>query len=519
MEEARARARNNAAWWDRLTEDQQQALIKTYPHDIGNAEGIPAAARHNANHQVVQELRDRADRVQSKIDDGVRPTRAERKLLRQVNRLDLALRKATADAERAGVGEPLLLAFDPAEFGGDGRAVLSFGADPYKADSVSWHVPGVATTVHSLFGFYTECALNHLQSTLAENPNGSVASIAWIGYDTPSGMGILRAAGHKLARTGGDVLYSDIAAFNAARDVMAGDGSHFSGNHIFGYSYGSTTTGYAGQDGRLAGEITTVSLVGSPGAGPLRHAEEFGIRADHVFVASSSRDIVTALGGRTPGSSGRILGIGLGVDPAMDHFGAQRIAAEFPPARNHLLTGGTHHAYYLNTDTGSRVRSESLTNLGRIAAGHHDQVSHEPHRTPDGRRTVEPAAHRSAPRIWNPRWRSDPDGARIDPDLARRQEEYRAEDLTTRYVDTRNAIPLRDVVDNPTRENIRQLADDLSGVYGPYRVRFADAEFVNNEVLLTGKIFNGDTEIGTIQRSFYLDSEQNLVAYHSGTVI
>jgi glycerophosphoryl diester phosphodiesterase len=518
MEEARARARNNAAWWHGLTEEQRAALIESYPHDIGNAEGIPAAARNEANQRVVQELRDRADHVQSNIDDGARTTRAERALLRRVNRLDLALRKATADALHAGVGEPMLLAFDPAEFGGDGRAVLSFGADPYKADSVSWHVPGVATTVHSLFGFYTECALNHLQSTLAENPSGSVASIAWIGYDTPSGLGLVRAAGHTLARTGGDVLYSDITAFNAARDVIAGDGSHFHGNHIFGYSYGSTTTGYAGQGGRLAGEVTTVSLVGSPGAGPIRRAEEFGIGADHVFVASSSRDVITALGGRTPGSSGRILGIGLGADPAMDHFGAQRIAAEFPPARNTLLTGGTHHAYYLNTDTGSPVRSESLVNLGRIAAGHHDQVTAEPHRTADGRRTAEPAAHRSEQRIWNPRWRPDHRHAPTDSDYSQRQQEYRNEDLGERYVDTRYAQPLGEIVDNPTQQTVDQLARDLSGTYGPHRIRLT-GEVVNDEVMLTGRIFHGDTEIGTIQRTFFRDGDGKLVAYHSGLEI
>ncbi|WP_369798405.1 toxin glutamine deamidase domain-containing protein [Mycobacterium sp. URHB0044] len=664
MEEARARARNNATWWNALTSEQRTALIETHPQHIGNAEGIPAADRHTANHRVLQQLRDRADQVQARIDDGARPSRADRKFLQQVNRLDLALRKAGADAARVGVDGPVLLAFDPAEFGGDGRAVLSFGDDPYTADSVSWHVPGVATTVHSLFGFYTESALNHLQSTRSENPTTSAASIAWIGYDTPSGMGIFRAAGHQLARTGGDLLYSDITAFNAARDTLAGDGSHFTGNHVFGYSYGSTTTGYAGQGGRLAGQISTVSLVGSPGVGPMRHAGDFGIGADHVFVASSSRDLVTALGGRTPGSSGRILGIGLGVDPAMDYFGAQRIAAEFTGGRNQLLTGGTHHAYYLDTGTGTHVRTESLANLGRIAAGRHDQVTTEAHRTVDGRRTLEPAANRSDHRIWNPPWRSDRDCAHVvadelssmygrdiriagtpsrsgtparslfeaagtraefatyddvahrliqlgdgssavlasrwaggrngghaylaindggeiqlydphtrqrsawpphwgenavsrtavgylgahgnpvspltvdtalqlgaadavghvrglpaDPDFVRRQEEYRAQDPATRHVDTRYAQSLADVIDDPSQASVNQLADDLSGMYGPHRIRFDEVDRFGNEVLLTGKILHGDTEIGTVQRGFARDSQGNLVAYHNGLVI
>ncbi len=389
-EEAAARARNNATWWQRLSPTQRQDVIDAYPEHIGNAEGIPAKVRDEANRNVVKQLRDRADRIQTKIDEFERPTRAERQFLAKFNRLDQALQKATTDAQQAGQDAPLLLAFDPVEFGGDGRAVLSFGHDPYTADSVSWHVPGVQTTLNSLFGFYTHSALNHLQSVQQENPGLKASSIAWIGYDTPSGLNLWRAAGHKLARVGGDTLYSDITAFNAVRE--AADGSAFTGNHVFGYSYGSTTTGYAGRDGRLAGHVSTISLVGSPGVGPVRHASGFGIGEHNVFVASSSQDVVTMLGGRTPGSSGRILGIGLGINPAMNSFGAVRMTAEFPSTMSHLRTGGTHHAYYLRT--GTSERTESLANLGRVAAGHPERVDVEQHRTAGRWRTVEPATAR-----------------------------------------------------------------------------------------------------------------------------
>ncbi|MGA5534144.1 alpha/beta hydrolase [Mycolicibacterium nivoides] len=410
-EEASARAANNARWWSGLTEEQRSAVIETYPQHIGNAEGISAADRDRANRNVLQQMREQADAVQSKADRGERLSGAEKKFLRRMDKLDLALRKAAVDAAQAGVDGPLLLAFDASEFGGDGRAVLSYGADPYTADSVSWHVPGVGTTMDSLLGFNTTSALNHLQAVQQENPGLSAASIAWVGYDAPSGWSTLRAAGHGMARTGGDILYSDITAFNAARDTLADDGSHFTGNHVFGYSYGSTTTGYAGQNGRLAGQVRTVSLVGSPGAGPVRTAGEFGIGADNVFVASSSRDVVTALGGRTSASNGRILGIGLGTDPAMDSFGAVRVTAEPPASMNRPLTGGTHHAYFLNT--------EATTNLGRVAAGHPDRVVAEQHRTEMGRsrqqpllRTVEPAGDRvGGRRFWNALWRRPPNCA------------------------------------------------------------------------------------------------------------
>ncbi|MGV0770856.1 alpha/beta hydrolase [Mycobacterium syngnathidarum] len=410
-EEASARAANNARWWSGLTDEQRSAVIETYPQHIGNAEGINAADRDRANRHVLQQMRERADALQSKADRGERLSSAERKFLRRMDKLDLALRKAAVDAAQAGVAGPLLLAFDAAEFGGDGRAVLSYGADPYTADSVSWHVPGVGTTADALLGFNTTSALNHLQAVQQENPGLSAASIAWIGYDAPSGWSVLRAAGHGMARTGGDILYSDIRAFNTARDTLAGDGSHFTGNHVFGYSYGSTTTGYAGQNGRFAGQVRSVSLVGSPGTGPVRTAGEFGIGADNVFVASSSRDVITALGGRTAGSNGRILGIGLGTDPAMDSFGAVRVTAEPPSSMNRVLTGGTHHTYFLNT--------EATTNLGRVAAGRTDAVTTEQHRTELGRsrrapvlRTVEPAGDRvGGRRFWNALWRRPPNCA------------------------------------------------------------------------------------------------------------
>ncbi|WP_322786874.1 toxin glutamine deamidase domain-containing protein [Mycolicibacterium septicum] len=410
-EEASARAANNARWWSGLTDEQRSAVIETYPQHIGNAEGISAGDRDRANRNVLQQMREQADAVQSKADRGERLSGAEKKFLRRMDKLDLALRKAAVDATQAGVDGPLLLAFDASEFGGDGRAVLSYGADPYTADSVSWHVPGVGSTVDSMLGFNTTSALHHLQAVQQENPGLSAASIAWVGYDAPSGWSTLRAAGHGMARTGGDILYSDITAFNAARDTLAGDGRHFTGNHVFGYSYGSTTTGYAGQNGRLARQVRTVSLVGSPGAGPVRTAGEFGIGADNVFVASSSRDVVTALGGRASGSNGRILGIGLGTDPAMDSFGAVRVTGEPPASMNRLLTGGTHHAYFLNT--------ESTTNLGRVAAGRTDAVTTEQHRTEMGRsrrqpllRTVEPAGDRvGGRRFWNALWRRPPNCA------------------------------------------------------------------------------------------------------------
>ncbi|WP_319446539.1 MULTISPECIES: alpha/beta hydrolase [unclassified Mycobacterium] len=683
---AEARARHNAAWWSGLTDEQRHALIRTHPREIGNAEGVYAEDRDTANRNRLDGFRDRAAQVQAKLAEGVKLTPRELDFLLRMNKLDIALHNAAVAADRAGVGRPLLLAFDPLAFGGDGRALVSFGEDPYKADAVAWYVPGLGTTLDKL-DYSMNCALNTLQSSLREEPTLSAASIAWIGYDAPNDGHTWRVMGKGLARNGGEILYSDVRAFNAARDTFAGDGTHFTGNHIFGHSYGSTTTSFAGRDGRLAGHISTVTLVGSPGAGPLRHARDFGIDQGRVYVASSSRDPVSMAGGRTPGSHGRA-GIGLGMDPMMRSFGGTRVTAEFPASMDRKDTTATHNAYfdYLETD-GPRewlvtpqaaARTESLANFGRILADHTERLHHEPNRTIDvrprwklGWRTIEPAGDRplrlevdpggqfagdrDAHHRFNPRWRQshdcahlvadqlsemygqhihldegssqrgvsaralfdavgsrsqfatyddvaetlrrlgdgssalmasrwartggrysghaylavnvdgeihlhdpftrertgwppywgqdavaqtavgylDADGRPIDPAgsapagrsavdkigyVQGLQGEYHAQDPTTRDVDTRWAEPLGTVVDNPSEARVNQLAEDLSGVYGPHRIRL-EGEVVNGDVMLTGRIFHGDTEIGTIQRVFYRDGDGNLVAYHSGLVI
>ncbi|MFV8142202.1 alpha/beta hydrolase [Mycolicibacterium senegalense] len=436
-DQAIARAHDNSDWWHQLSGEEQRALIDTYPRHIGNAEGIPPGARHEANSHTLNSER---DALRARQDNGERLTRGEQKYLNRLDELERAIREGERKAQDAGVGGPYILALDPHAFKGDGRAIVAFGDNPYKAQSVSWHVPGLTTTIDKLATNMSN-AFNHLQSTRQEHPGISASSIAWIGYDAPSGLGSWRVAGHGLARVGGDILHGDISAFNLARDLHAGDGTHFRNNHIFGHSYGSTTTSYAGAGGRLHDQISTVTLLGSPGAGPHRTADGFNIGRENVFVASSSRDWVTTIGGRDTG--GRFMGrFGLGRDPAMDTWGGQRITSEFPA---HMSTPagtvGTHTAYYhyVEAPSGTHpgVRTESLANFGRIASGHPERLDFEHHRTQadgprwrPGLRTEEPAAGRplrldpggsgrdySVERHgFEPRWRSgDDDGGRSAP--------------------------------------------------------------------------------------------------------
>ncbi|WP_232005033.1 alpha/beta hydrolase, partial [Mycobacterium sp. ACS1612] len=387
-----ATARKNARWWKGLSEEQRRAVIAAYPEQVGNAEGLPPRVRDEANRGVFKDTlaREAANRYRA---------------FKPINRLyaaNRALRRAANRLSRIGAEEPLVLAFDPAAYHRDGRILVAVGGDPYTASSVSWMVPGLTTTIASLDGLLND-AVNLVESGRAEGAADAVV-IVWIGYHAPSGWRSGRVLTQTAAGQGGEILHADITAFNAGRDATADDGTHFSSNHVFGHSYGSTTTAYAGRDGRLANEIQTVTLVGSPGAGPLQHADDFGI-GPNVFVAGSSRDPVTALG-RTPDPNGLI---GQGIDPTLEVFGARRLASEFPRSMDTVASAATHISYYHYVDE-MGPRSKSLMNFGRIVAGHQDRLELHDHRV-DAQsrlgipRTVDPAADRSASRRWwDPIW-------------------------------------------------------------------------------------------------------------------
>jgi hypothetical protein len=388
--QAVATARTNALWWKGLTEEQRRAVIVAYPDQVGNAEGLPPRVRDEANRRV---LRDTLAR------EGANP----RRLIKPIRRLDAvnsALRGAAMHMSRIDGGQPLVLAFDPPAFRHNGRILVSIGGDPYRASSVSWIVPGLGTTMANLAKRLKD-GVNLLESARAEGAADPV-SIVWIGYDAPSGWRTFRVVSSVAAQRGGEILHADIRAFNAGRDATAGDGSHFSNNHVFAHSYGSTTTGFAGRDGRLANEIRTLMLIGSPGVGAIRHADDFDI-GPNVFVAGSSRDPVTTWG-RTSDPS---VWIGQGIDPTLHEFGARRVAAEFPRSMDLVATGGTHTSYYRHVDQ-MGPRSQSLTNFGRIVADWQDRLTERGHRVEGQpllgiRRTYDPERDlESERRLWDP---------------------------------------------------------------------------------------------------------------------
>ncbi|MBO0880068.1 MAG: FHA domain-containing protein [Mycobacterium sp.] len=105
--------------------------------------------------------------------------------------------------------------------------------------------------------------------------------------------------------------------------------------------------------------------------------------------------------------------------------------------------------------------------------------------------------------------------------LSQERQAYRALGPAEREANPDHADRLGGAVDSGNPELVDQLGKDLSGIYGPYRVEMTGTIHVGtagirlrNEVVLSGKIFKGGIEIGSLTRVFYRDARKCLVARH-----
>ncbi|CCH34729.1 alpha/beta hydrolase [Actinosynnema sp. NPDC047251] len=150
-----------------------------------------------------------------------------------------------------------------------------------------------------------------------------VAVVAWLGYETPSGVGV-DAAGGRLARAGAGSL---------ARYVRGLPGQV----HLLCHSYGSVVCALSGV------EVADVVFLGSPG---VRVASAGDLRA-RVWAARGADDWTRWV------PEVRIGDLGHGVDPTSAAFGAR----VFDPG------SARRHDQYFDPGT------ESLRVLARISAG------------------------------------------------------------------------------------------------------------------------------------------------------
>lgn len=350
------------AWWARLGPAQRQALITEHPRLVGNAAGIPAEARDDANRAA---LESDIDQLEQREGDG-QLSRSEERVLENAHHVRDALDNHREDRDpETGRELAHLLIYKPGEHGGDGAVAISFG-DPDTADHVSVNVPGLTSEASSTVGNVDKTWALHQAAVGAGN--GTVASVYWLDYDAPSGnplnpldpLGQLDFGSVALtdkADAGGERFSDFIDGLRASDE---GERAHLT---AIGHSYGSTTVGHALQDG-LA--VEDAILIGSPGVPEDTAAE---LTDADVWVGSKDYDPVSLLG------SGERGGVGaLGQDPAEDDFGGIRFATGDGSLRFQDLLEN-HTSYF---------KGESLDNLAHVVTDRDEQVSEQPHRGEDG---------------------------------------------------------------------------------------------------------------------------------------
>lgn len=290
-----------AAFFSDLDPDVAQALALAHPELVGNVDGAPIGLRYAANATAIDREIARL-RAAGVGEDDAR--------LRKLRELD--------DPDRH------FLLFDPA---GDGRLAEVFG-DLESARHVAVVVPGMDKDLNNFNGGNAE----RVQAQASEFDPDQVATIQWLGYDTPEGA---TALGQGAAEPGA----RDLPRFVDGIRVQRHERLHWT---VVGHSYGSLVAGKALSEQGLA--VDEVVFVGSPGVG-VNSAAELG-EGFNVWVGLARDDIVgySEWHGRNPHSRA---------------FGATR-----------FHTGDiSGHSSYFNDG------SESLRNIGLITAGYLDEVN------------------------------------------------------------------------------------------------------------------------------------------------
>ena len=256
------------------------------------------------------------------------------------------------------------LLFDPT---GDGRVAEVFGPIG-SADHIALVIPGMNNDIEN----FSQPAGNarRLLSAADDFARGEVATIAWLGYDTP---------------TAKDVLFADKAVAGAALLDDFVDGLNFEQLvHVTGvaHSYGGVVQGLSLREGL---DIDDAVFIGNPGVGPhINHVDDLGTES-RVWAARAPLyradapeldDIAAILEGRSlevaaeelyeTVVSSEFVPLGpLGKSPAADDFGATRFHTD---GSDPDVEVRGHSAYF-------RTGSESLRNMGAIVSGNPDAVT------------------------------------------------------------------------------------------------------------------------------------------------
>ncbi|OEJ94849.1 alpha/beta hydrolase [Streptomyces thermolilacinus] len=357
--------RDNADWWQSLTEEERAAWLSLHPARVGAMDGLPAPVRDEANRVVLNEhlarTRLELDAIPKPPADrwtwtttGLTPTRVptpeylawqqehgERyfALQNSLRGMESIQQRFDQTGER-GLPEAYLLGFSPE---GNGRAIIATG-NPDTAHHQAVYVPGTTSNLSNI-GEGIDRMENVWRVAQTEARGDSVSTIAWYGYDAPQDIKTDAPFRH-YANDGAPAFRKFLDGLEASQS-----GDPATHRTVIGHSYGTTLVGAAADKGTL--NTDDVITVGSPGV-TVPKAEELDVPKGHVWNQEAHGDVVPDLGRFGHGGHDQD---GLWTVPSDERFGANQMATD---------TKG-HSGYW---DDGT----ESLRNQTRIVAGRYGSV-------------------------------------------------------------------------------------------------------------------------------------------------
>ncbi|MEU0405036.1 alpha/beta hydrolase [Streptomyces sp. NPDC006197] len=346
------------AWWDGLSDEQRQEYLEVAPDMIGGLDGIPAAARDEANRRYLPLLIDELARK----DDGGSETKLD------------ALRGIQSELKKPSRVPMFLLGIGDE---GNGRAIVAYG-NPDTSKNVSAYVPGLGTKLNE--EFVTDTMVRAKDTAMgARGKDPSSAAIVWLGYDAPNFATVMSTADAEKGAPAYKQFMEGLTVTNTNVDP------HLT---AIGHSYGSLTVGTAArQIGGIPG-ADDIILLGSPGVGVDR-AEDLGVGKEHVYVGAADNDLVTHL--PKPSEAAAALPLGgtgirytsrvtdhlyFGQDPASEGFGAQRFLVGDGPRM--VMEAGFFEAHSQYFTPG--LDSRSAENIALIVAGKPEKITTEEYR-------------------------------------------------------------------------------------------------------------------------------------------
>lgn len=330
-------------WWRSRTIAEQNAIKASSPDSIRNLDGIPTDVRSELN---MAALPREITRLQNGWLDGTGQVHIDRDKLADLTALQTALHDHP---------DISLLLLDTTSNPNKVLAAIAKG-DVDNAERVSVTVGGMNTSVHdSVEEMAVEATAQHDMAVqlreIANVPNpGSVATIAWLGYEAP---GLKDVGAEAMARAGAGPLnhfYHGLAATTNVPD-----------QHItaLGHSYGSLTTSLALQQGA---PVENVVLYGSPGA-EITNASQLGVAPGHAFFEVGMNDGVPDI------AQGHRFGPPLQDVPGFTQLSTEPGWALDPPVGDKQWhTGAYGHSEYARPDANGLLRMSGY-NMAAVVAG------------------------------------------------------------------------------------------------------------------------------------------------------